>query len=188
MHIPWRQLPNAITLLRILLVVPIVYCLAREWYRDALWLFLIAGVSDGLDGFLARTFHWSSRFGAITDPLADKALLVSVFVVLTLNGLLPWWLMVLVFVRDLIIVIGALAYHMMLGSYSIRPSIWGKLSTFTQITYVLVVVFYYAGLPMPALAVELGVWAVAAVCLVSGSHYVTSWGRKYCLERSRTTT
>ncbi|OZG72596.1 CDP-alcohol phosphatidyltransferase [Hahella sp. CCB-MM4] len=188
MRISWRQLPNAITLLRIFLVAPIVFCLAREWYRDALWLFLVAGLSDGLDGFLARTFHWASRFGAITDPLADKVLLVSVFVVLTINGLLPLWLTILVFARDLIIVAGALTYHMLVGSYSIRPSVWGKLSTFAQITYVLVVVLYYAGLPMPLLAVEQGVWIVAATSLISGAHYVTVWGRKYWLERSGTTT
>ena len=185
MSIPWQQLPNAITVMRILLVAPIAFFLAKEWYRDALWLFVLAGVSDGLDGFLARTFKWSSRFGAITDPLADKALLVCVFIVLTVNGLLPVWLTLIVFARDLLIVAGALTYHMLVGSYSMRPSRWGKLSTFTQITYALMIILNQAEIQMPPWSLEAGLWIVAGASLISGGHYVLVWGRKFALERAR---
>ncbi len=185
MSIPWQHLPNAITVMRILLVAPIAFCLAREWYRDALWLFLVAGLSDGLDGFLARTFKWSSRFGAITDPLADKVLLVCVFIVLTINGLLPIWLTLIVFGRDLMIVAGALAYHMLIGSYSMRPSRWGKLSTFTQITYALMIILHQAGIAMPLWSLEVGLWIVACASLISGGHYMLTWGRKFITERTR---
>jgi len=185
LSIPWQQLPNAITVTRILLVAPIAFVLAKEWYRDALWLFVVAGLSDALDGFLARTFKWLSRFGAITDPLADKALLVCVFIVLTLNGLLPVWLTLIVFSRDLLIVVGALTYHMMVGSYSMRPSLWGKLSTFTQITYALMVILNQAEIHMLPWFLDAGLWIVAGASLFSGGHYVLIWGRKFVIERVR---
>ncbi len=181
MTIPWHQLPNAITVLRILLVGPIVYLLAKESYSQALWLFLVAGISDALDGFLARAFRWFSRFGAICDPLADKALLVAVYIVLTYNGLLPLWLLVVVFGRDLLILTGALSFHMVIGAYTMQPSIWGKLSTFTQITYALVVILTQAGLSMPSWAVPWGLWLVALTSLISGGHYVAVWGHKFWL-------
>ena len=179
MNLPWRQIPNAITVLRIILVAPIVYFLAKEAYQQALWLFVIAGVSDALDGYLARHFNWASRFGAITDPLADKALLVAVYITLTVNGLLPVWLIAIVFARDAIIVAGALTYHMVIGTYSMRPSIWGKLSTFSQITYVLILVLNETVITMPGWSLWGGLWVVAGLCCISGGHYLMTWGYKF---------
>jgi cardiolipin synthase len=178
---PWQQIPNAITVLRILLVAPIVYCLAKEAYREALWLFVFAGISDALDGFLAREFKWSSRFGAVSDPLADKALLVAVYITLTVNGLLPLWLLAVIFFRDIIIVAGALTYHMVIGSYSMRPTIWGKLSTFSQITYVLILVLDKTVVVMPGWSIKGGLWIVASLSCVSGGHYVIVWGYKFLI-------
>ena len=165
--------------MRLVLVGPIVYCLVKEGYREALWLFLVAGVSDALDGFLARAFKWSSRFGAIVDPLADKSLLVAVFIALTYNGLIPLWLLLVVFTRDLVIVVGALAYHMAIGSYSIRPSIFGKITTFTQITYGLILIVNAVGIHLSESILIWGPWVVAGTCLVSGGHYVGLWSVKY---------
>ena len=90
------DIPNLITVVRILLVVPVAWALLQQQYVIALVLFFVAGVSDGLDGFLAKQFNWTSRLGAILDPLADKALLVTCYAALAWVGLLPVWLLVLV--------------------------------------------------------------------------------------------
>jgi cardiolipin synthase len=174
-----RHIPNFITLLRLLLVVPVVLCLVRERYTDALILFFIAGASDALDGFLARTFGWFSRFGAIADPLADKLLLVCTFITLTCVGVLPLWLTAVVLGRDLLILVGALTYHWYLGPYQMQPSLLGKLSTFTQITYMLVIICQLAGISMPDWSIPWGAVLVALITLLSGLHYTWLWGTRF---------
>jgi len=180
---PWHQIPNAITVLRILLIFPIAYCLAKALYQQALVLFFIAGMSDALDGYLARSFNWTSRFGSVTDPLADKALLIAVYITLTIKGLLPVWLLFIVFGRDLIIVGGALIYHMAIGAYTMRPSIWGKLSTFSQITYALILIVDRGLVTMPTWSTKGGLWVVAGLSITSGLHYIMLWGQKYFTAR-----
>ena len=101
------DIPNLITVMRIVLVVPVSWSLLRQEFGLALALFFVAGVSDGLDGFLAKHYGWSSRLGALLDPLADKALLVACYASLAWIGLLPVWLLVLVVARDVVIVAGA---------------------------------------------------------------------------------
>jgi cardiolipin synthase len=103
-----RDIPNLITVGRILLVAPTTWALLQQHYRLALVLFLVAGISDGVDGFLAKHYNWSSRLGALLDPVADKALLVCSYAALTWTGLLPLWLFVLVILRDTVIVGGAM--------------------------------------------------------------------------------
>ena len=88
----WRDLPNLISVFRIVLVVPIEYLLLQQHYVSAMILFFLAGISDGLDGFLAKRFNWTSRLGSVLDPLADKLLLVCTYLVLGWLGHLPWWL------------------------------------------------------------------------------------------------
>ncbi|MDE2089174.1 MAG: CDP-alcohol phosphatidyltransferase family protein, partial [Gammaproteobacteria bacterium] len=105
-----RDLPNLISVLRMLLVLPVVALLMTEHYREALLLFGLAGLSDALDGFLAKRYGWTSRLGAVLDPLADKILLVSSYIALGWLRLLPLWLVAAVIVRDLVIVIGAAVY------------------------------------------------------------------------------
>lgn len=171
-----RHIPNILTFARLLLVLPIMWCLYVEYFRQALLLFFIAGLSDGVDGYLARKYNWKSRLGAIADPLADKFLLVAAFVTLTLMGEISWQLGLLVLGRDLVIVIGALIYHYRFGRFDITPSYLGKLSTLLQITFVLVVVMTLAGLPMPEIAITGGQWLVGVVTLLSGLHYTLIWG------------
>lgn len=173
-----RNIPNFLTIGRILLVIPIAVSICLEDFRQALWLFLIAGVSDGVDGFLARKFEWKSRFGSIADPLADKLLLVTSFVVLTYIGLIDYWLALLVLGRDLIILLGAWSYHLLFGRYEIRPSRLGKLSTLCQILYVLLVVLVAAGWPMPEEAVYWGRYIVAFLAVISVAGYMWLWGMK----------
>src|SRR5271168_2731465 len=105
-----RHLPNLICLLRILLVWPIVASIAESVYPRTLVLFFIAAISDGFDGFLAKRFHWTSELGKFLDPLADKLLLVAVFLVATWYGLIPRWLTIAAVARDVLIGLGALTY------------------------------------------------------------------------------
>ena len=177
MRIGWHLLPNLLTFLRIVLIVPFAAALLHGHYVSALVLFFVAGLSDGVDGFLARHFNWRSRFGAIAAPLADKALLVTTYLMLTLIGQLPWWLFALVIGRDLVIVAGATAYHFVLGRYEMQPSLLGKLNTLVQIVVALAIVISLARWPMPAAVQAVGVWLVTVMAVLSGLHYVLLWGR-----------
>jgi len=135
-----RQLPNAITSIRILLVVPVAMAIAHDRPVETLWLFAIAAATDGIDGFLAKRFGWQTDVGGVLDPAADKLLLATVFIMLSLRGSVPVWLTVAVISRDCIIVLGAAAYRMVLGRVIARPSRVSKLNTLCQVIFVLVVV------------------------------------------------
>lgn len=170
---PLRHLPNLITLLRILLVPPLALALFDRAYVLALTLTLIAGFSDALDGFLARQFRWRSRLGALLDPLADKLLLVTCFIGLSLNGAVPLALTALVLLRDAVIVGGAIAWQRLVGAVQVRPSLLSKANTLLQIVYVLAVLAGHAlarPLPLAVPAV-----AVGALTLASGVDYVVRW-------------
>jgi cardiolipin synthase len=173
-----NQIPNILTIVRIILVVPFAICVYSEQYIEALVLFFVAGLSDGVDGFLARQFNWKSRFGAIADPLADKLLLVTAYIILAWTQQIPLWLLLLVLGRDLFIVLGALLYHFFISHYDVKPSWLGKACTLIQIVYVLLLMMSLASLPMPIWAVEYGLWAVAIITMLSGAHYFCIWGIK----------
>jgi cardiolipin synthase len=117
------DIPNLICVVRIILVWPIVVALLDGRYGLALVLILVAGASDGLDGFLAKHFNWQSRMGGLLDPLADKLLLVSVFVALSMTGLVPLWLTAVVISRDLIIVSGGVVYQWLVEPVQPEPSV-----------------------------------------------------------------
>lgn len=173
-----RDIPNIISVFRILLVLPVVWLLLQQQYTMALVLFAIAGVSDALDGFLAKHNGWESRLGTILDPLADKLLLVCSFLTLAWLGLIPFWLFVVVIARDLIIVIGGIAFHLFFGRFDMEPSILSKMNTFFQIVFVLAVVFFHSEVwHAPWIAQTLG-YLVFATTLVSGADYVWVWGRR----------
>lgn len=174
----WRWMPNALTLVRILLVAPFACALLVQEYRLALLVFAVASVTDGLDGFLARHFNWRSRFGAVADPLADKALLLTAYLVLTYTSVLPVWLFALVLGRDLFIVWGALAYHYCIGRFDMEPSMPGKLNTLVQILFVLGIIAVRAGLPVQPVWVDAGIWLVAGFVIFSGGHYLVVWGSR----------
>ncbi len=172
----WRWIPNALTFLRILLIAPFASGLLTENYRLALLIFVVAAATDAFDGFLARHFNWRSRFGAVADPLADKALLLTAYLMLTLTEVLPVWLFMLVLGRDLLIVGGALAYHYGIGRFDMEPSLPGKLNTFIQILVVLAIIVLLAGLPMQPWVMDVGVLLVAVSAIFSGGHYLMVWG------------
>ncbi len=175
---PLRHLPNAITVARIVACVPLTLWIVRDQARMALWLAFAVGVSDVLDGFLARRFGWQSRIGGLLDPLADKLFLVCAFVALGVSGSLPVGLIVLVMLRDLVIVAGAVAYHNLVETVPPSPSLIGKVSTMSQVLLVLAVLAGPAGLPLPAQVPGLLIGVVAALAVVSGAHYVLVWSAR----------
>ena len=180
----WRFLPNTLSLLRIGLVVPAVWSLHAQRYRLAIALIVLAGATDALDGLLARRFGWSSYVGAILDPLADKLMLVSIYAALAWLGHLPVWLAGLVVARDLGIVAGAVAFHFLIGTVRMAPTVAGKANTAVQLSLIGVVVGHLAGLPFPAQLGEGLVWLTAATTLWSGGDYVYTWGRRALTSRN----
>jgi cardiolipin synthase len=173
-----KRLPNLLTSLRLLLALPMCYLVLQEDFAGVLWIAFIAGLSDGVDGWLARKLDATSRYGAIVDPLADKVMLSGIYPCLAFVGVLPWWVAILVIGRDVVIVVGALAYHALYGRYEMAPSTWGKASTFLQIVFALVLLVQQVQPFAPdGLLVSLQL-AVVAAAVLSGGHYVVIWGQR----------
>lgn len=177
-----RHLPNIISILRILLVFPTAYFLWNERYAHALLVFLIAGVSDGVDGALARYYGWSSRLGMFLDPLGDKFLMVASYLVLGLMSLLPMWLVALVIGRDVFISLGALIYRWWIESVPMSPLFISKINTVAQITLVLLVIYKMSALPLSNLLsaslMDYLIYLVALTTVLSGMSYLVVWGRR----------
>jgi len=173
-----RDIPNIITVFRFLLVPPVVMLLLQKHFGLALLMFGIAGFSDALDGYLAKRFNWSSRLGALLDPLADKLLLVSTFITLGWLQWIPLWLVGVVIVRDLVIVGGALVYNFRIERLEAAPSMVSKLNTVTQIMLVLAVMFSQAVKALPFLWMDVLLYCVLVTTLWSGVDYVWRWSRR----------
>lgn len=169
------DIPNLISFLRLLLTIPVVYLLIQQEFTAALILFAISGFSDGLDGFLAKHYGWESRLGGLLDPLADKALLMTSFLVLGGLGLIPVWLVALVIFRDLLIVGGALYYHFKVETLEAAPSIISKINTLAQILLVLAVVCHAVPLPVPEALIEVLIVVTLITTVSSGAAYVWIW-------------
>jgi len=162
--------------MRLFLVAPLVWFLAMERFHDALAVTLVAGVSDALDGFLAKRYGWSSRIGGILDPIADKLLLVGGFITLGYAGLLPVWLVVLVLARDLVIVVGAALFHWLVARLQPEPSYLSKINTTVQILVLLAVLLAQVIQGFPPELVRGLIWLTAFTTAASGMHYVWVWG------------
>ena len=172
-----RDIPNIISVGRILLTIPVVMLMREENFAMALILFAVAGASDGIDGYLAKRNGWESRLGSILDPIADKLLLVSSFLVLALLGYLPVWLVLVVFGRDIIILGGATAYHRFIGNYDLKPTIVSKINTFTQIILVITIMFSLSIYSLPEWMLVRLIDVVFATTVISGLDYIWTWGR-----------
>jgi len=172
------QLPNAISIVRMFLVVPVVWSLLQLEFGVALVWIAVAGFSDGLDGFLAKHYGWQSRLGSILDPLADKLLLVCSFITLTWLGLVPLWLLFAVLVRDLLIVTGGVVFHYTLGRFEMEPSRVSKLNTVMQIVFVLAVVFYHGDFALTPWIIDALAYIVLATTVLSGLDYILVWGKR----------
>ena len=177
------NIPNIITLARIVLIPVMAYYLTGEAYRVALPLFLVAALSDFADGYIARKFKLVSRLGAALDPVADKLNMLVATVLLAWQALIPIWLAIAIVVRDIVIVLGALAYRAALGHLDVSPTRLSKVNTFLEFTVLLLVMAVAAG------RVDAGAWMPAVFLIVfatvvaSGAQYVWLWGRKAIAER-----
>lgn len=182
-----RDIPNIISLLRIALVIPVIYLLLEREFSYALVLFFVAGLSDGLDGYLAKRNNWTSRLGSILDPLADKLLLVFSYLALGWLHEIPMWIVIVVMVRDVVIVVGAISYHELIGEYDMMPTWMSKTNTFFQIILVLTVVFSLGVYTLPGWLIDTLIYTVAVTTVVSGINYVWVWGRRAMSANNSTT-
>ena len=172
-----RWLPNAISLLRIALVAPILLLIIDGQYGFALALCFVAGFSDGVDGYLAKRFDWRTRIGALLDPIADKLLVAGTFIVLVYTGHIPLWLGVLVIFRDVVIVGGATVYNFLIRPVEGQPTRISKLNTALQLLFIIFVLSRAAfGWPDQITLTVLGASIVVTV-VISGIDYVWSWAR-----------
>lgn len=182
-----RHIPNLISAIRILLVYPVITAMLANSFKPAFILFTLAGVSDGVDGFLAKRYGWQSRLGSYLDPIADKLLLVASYTTLAWQGHIPFWLAVLVVGRDLIIFSGAVAYYFMLNPFDGQPTLISKFNTFCQLGLVFALLLSASGIAtLPPPLTESLTTLVALTTLGSGIHYIHAWGTRY--HRARRTT
>jgi cardiolipin synthase (CMP-forming) len=174
--------PNVLTIFRMVLIPVFVTLLFYQRFLWALGVFVIAGLTDGLDGLLARRFKQQSQLGTVLDPIADKLMLVTAFIVLSMRSVfpqplpshlpIPFWVTIAVISRDVFIVVGAAAINMMTGFRGFRPSWLGKLNTTVQITGIAAIMFApsvprYTGYYLPTVYA-----AVFALAVLSGLHYI----------------
>lgn len=173
-----RDIPNLITGLRILLVAPVAWLMIEQRYGEALLIFAIAGGSDALDGFLAKHFNWTSWLGGWLDPLADKLLLVTVFVILGVQELIPLWLVIIAVLRDLVIFGGAIIYRQLYQDISPEPRVLSKMNTLGQIVLAIMVLL---GAWLGWFSEDMvfaAVWIVSATIIASGLDYVLVWAAR----------
>lgn len=177
------NIPNSITLLRLLAVPVVVWLILHEHWQGAFWLFLAAAVSDGVDGLLARWLNQLTRLGAALDTVADKLLTVVTLVLLTLAETIPLWVALAILLRDTVIVLGALSYRRLAGHIEMQPTWLGKTHIALEFSLLSLVLADQAHL------IELGTWqtplflAVFGVAVVSGIQYVWIWSAKARRER-----
>lgn len=177
MKVVWN-VPNILTLLRVAAAPLLAYLLMRRYYEYALYVFLVAAITDALDGYIARHFRLSTEFGAALDPLADKLITLTCLLILSMQGWVPWWLTLPLVLRDAVIVVGAFTYHHHFGEIDIRPTKVGKIHTLA------VFLLFILVLAHAAQAINAEAWLTASFAaiflttLASLVQYVVLWGRK----------
>lgn len=169
------NLPNLISLARLLSVPLEIYLILRSQYELAFWLFVIAGVSDAVDGWIAKSLHQTTWLGSYLDPLADKALLVSVYVTLGYQSQIPMWLVILVVFRDLLIIGGVIMLFAVTHHVRIIPSIISKINTAMQILFAAIVLAGLGAIQGLSVAAEPLGYLVGLTTIISGAGYLVSW-------------
>ncbi len=171
------HLPNLISLMRLLAVPLVVFLILHDRLIAGFWLFVAAGVSDAVDGYIAKRYNVSSPLGRYLDPLADKALLVALFVVGGFLDFLPDWLVILVVFRDVMIIGGAILFYILDLPPKMPPLAVSKINTACQIVLVAAALAFRGyGLDLAPLQTGLE-YLVAATTLASGLAYLVKWGR-----------
>lgn len=168
-------IPNLISAMRFVAVPIVVYCMLAEQWTIALLVFLCAGISDAIDGFIARHFDQMSEIGAYLDPLADKTLMVAVFIILAVFGALPLWIVVVIVARDIFIVGGVVLAAIIGTDIKIAPIKVSKVTTVFQIALAAYLLAQMAGIVSPSFIEILLIYGTAILTLVSASAYGVLW-------------
>jgi cardiolipin synthase (CMP-forming) len=171
------SIPNILTVLRFCLVPVVISAIIDRDWMVAFVVFVIAGVTDAVDGFIARRFDMRTELGAYLDPLADKALLVSIYITLAISGMLPGWIAVLVVSRDIMIVGGVILSWVLANPVEINPLKLSKANTAAQIAFAALVLFALAFNLPKAQLMQIGIWIVAALTIASMAAYLANWFR-----------
>jgi cardiolipin synthase len=175
MDLSW--IPNAISLMRIFLIAPIIILFVNDEFGWALGLFVVAGLSDSVDGYLAKKYHWDTRLGAFLDPAGDKLLVAWSFGILAYLGHIPVWLAVIVILRDVMIVAGSFMYHYLVRRLEGEPTSISKLNTGLEFAF-LIFVMSRAGYGWPDdITITIVGAAVLVTVVISGYDYVSNWIR-----------
>lgn len=164
--------------MRIALVWPVANAIVQEDYGLALLLFVVAAVSDGLDGYLAKRFGWTSELGKVIDPLADKLLLVTVFVTSAWHDLVPWWIAAAAISRDIMIALGALIFRLWFGPLKGRPTIISKINTLFQLGYIAAVMLVAAVGILPQGIVDALGYIMVVTTILSGGDYLYQFTKR----------
>jgi cardiolipin synthase (CMP-forming) len=173
-----RHLPNLICLIRLALVWPVASALNTGNDLLALALFMVAAASDGLDGYLAKRFNWTSELGKFLDPMADKLLLMTVFIEAAWLNIVPWWITAAAVARDVLIGLGALVFRVWIGPLRGRPTVISKINTAAQLLYLMAVMLSAAvGFP-PREILDALAWVTLVTIILSGYHYVATFTRR----------
>ena len=166
------------------MVPPLMWLIVTDRVWAAFWIFMAAGLSDALDGYIAKTFNQRTDLGAILDPLADKALLDGIYIALALSGHLPVWLALLVVSRDVMIVTGVMLIRKRDPVFRVRPLIAGKLNTFAQIVLAAMALAIWANIADVSVFLQPMIGLVAAMAVISGASYVVQALRHADLEKT----
>jgi cardiolipin synthase (CMP-forming) len=173
----YRNLPNLISLGRLVLVPAIIAMIATQRWKEACIVFIIAGLSDAVDGWIAKTFNLTSELGAYLDPVADKALIVSIYVALAIVSVLPATIAILVVARDMMIIGAFMIALIMRKPVKVKPLIISKLNTAVQISFAAMVLVVKAfGFPA-GVWFDISLYCVAALTLASTAAYIGQWIR-----------
>jgi cardiolipin synthase len=170
-----QDLPNALTISRLLLAAPLGLLILREDFAWALGIGLFAGITDALDGYFARRLQAFSRWGAALDPIADKILITVAFLSFARVELIPWYLALLVISRDVIIVIGATCYYKLIGPFEFAATNLSKANMFVQISFCTLVLLAAVVPAISPMVVTVGSAAVLFIAAASGFDYIMSW-------------
>ena len=167
----WRILPNLITVARLAAVPVLMWWLLDGQFYNAMLLFLFMGISDALDGYLAKSFNWQTTLGSYLDPAADKFMLICAYISLGAINLLPHWLVFIVILRDVALLSGALSYIFTTHKIEIQPTLISKLNTFVQIILVFAVIYSQLGY-LPSLVIQVLIGITLFTTIASGLDYL----------------
>lgn len=173
-----KYLPNSLTTLRLLLALPLGMAIMAGNYPLALGIGAVAGLTDALDGFLARRLNALSRLGAALDPIADKTIITACFLCFASVDLIPWYLAAIVICRDIVIIAGASSYAWLFGPFEFSATLLSKSNMFFQVCFCLLVLFAQVTTGVPVVAITVGMTLVILFALASGLDYVLSWSIK----------